>query len=132
MLDHAGRPFGHSGRPLAYLVGPSRAGGGFVSLPSPALDSVPVSDTPDRTEPQAPPELPSRLVDLAPPVIAGTAIWAVAFITLLVLELGLDRDVGLWTRTAVAGFGLGLLGLAVIAWQRSASRSGSRGAQRGL
>lgn len=91
-----------------------------------------MTGTPDDTEPKPPPELPKPLVDLAPAVIVGTSIWALALAVLLVLQLVLDRDVGGWPNTAIAGVGLGLLGLAIVAWQRKASRGGSRGAQRGL
>jgi hypothetical protein len=89
-------------------------------------------NAPDAAAPQAPPELPRQLVDLAPPVIIGTAVWALALAVVLVLQYGLDADVGFWPPTAIAGFGLGLLGLAIVGWQRKASRRGSRGAQRGL
>lgn len=91
-----------------------------------------MTDRRDATEPQAPPELPKSLVDLAPPVIVGTVIWAVVLLVTLVLQFGMDRDVGFWPGTAIAGVGCGLLGLAVVGWQRRASRNGSKGAQRGL
>lgn len=94
-----------------------------------------MQDTPDApatTGPQAPPDLPKPLVDLAPPVIIGTALWALALGVVLVLRYGMDRDVGFWQPTAIAGIGCGLLGLAIVGWQRRASRRGSKGAQRGL
>lgn len=81
---------------------------------------------------KAPPELPKPLVDLAPPVIIGTALWAVVLAVSLLLENAADVDTGFWLTTAVAGFGLGFVGLAIIAWQRRASRNGAKGAQRGL
>ncbi|WP_245975796.1 DUF2530 domain-containing protein [Amycolatopsis palatopharyngis] len=74
-----------------------------------------------------PPELPKRLLDLWPVVVAGTAVWFVVFLVLL-----LTGVTGLWLWTTLAGGALGLLGLAVMAWQRSAAKRGSRGAQRGL
>ena len=81
---------------------------------------------------KAPPELPKPLVDLAPPVIIGTTLWAIVLAVALVLENAADVDAGFWPETALAGFGLGFVGLAIIAWQRRASRNGTRGAQRGL
>ncbi|SFB62242.1 Protein of unknown function [Amycolatopsis marina] len=74
-----------------------------------------------------PPELPKSLLDLWPVVVTGTALWFVAFVALLVTGI-----TGLWLWTTLAGGALGLLGLAVMRWQRSAAQRGSRGAQRGL
>ncbi|MEC3981145.1 DUF2530 domain-containing protein [Amycolatopsis sp. H20-H5] len=70
------------------------------------------------------PELPKKLTDLTPVVIVGTSLWTVA---LVVLFFTTD---GLWVQTALAGFVLGFLGLAIIGWQRAAARRGSRAAQR--
>lgn len=81
---------------------------------------------------KTPPGLPKRLVDLGPAVTVGTVAWVAALVVILVLEFGFDRDTGSWLNTAVAGIGLGFLGLTVVAWQRKASRSGSRGAQRDI
>lgn len=89
-----------------------------------------MTDTQDARK--APPELPKPLVDLAPPVIIGSGLWLVALVVVLVLENVAGADTGFWPATALAGFGLGLLGLAIVAWQRRASRNGSKGAQRGL
>lgn len=91
-----------------------------------------MTDTPDASGPQAPPELPKALVDLAPPVIVGTIGWVVALGVTLGLRYGAEVEVGPWPATAIAGFGLGLLGLAIISWQRRASRRGTKGAQLGL
>lgn len=90
-----------------------------------------VADTAKNPERMAPPDLPKPLADLAPSVIAGTALWAVALIVLIVLSY-LGNDVGVWLATSVAGIACGGLGLSVVAWQRSASRRGSKGAQRNL
>lgn len=81
---------------------------------------------------KTPPGLPKPLVDLGPAVVVGTVAWVTGLVVMLVLEFGFDRDTGGWPNTAIAGVGLGLWGLAVVAWQRKASRSGSRGAQRNL
>lgn len=70
------------------------------------------------------PELPKRLTDLTPVVIVGTAIWAVALVVLFFTASGL------WVQTALSGFGLGFVGLAIIGWQRAAARRGSKAAQR--
>jgi hypothetical protein len=74
-----------------------------------------------------PPELPKPLLDLWPVVVTGTALWFVAFLVLAVIGL-----TGVWLWTTLSGGVLGLVGLAVMGWQRSAARRGSRGAQRGL
>lgn len=94
-----------------------------------------MTDTPDGGHGdgrKAPPELPKALVDLARPVIVGTALWAVALVVALLLQHAAGTDTGWWPATATAGFGLGLIGLSIMTWQRRASRRGSRGAQRGL
>lgn len=74
-----------------------------------------------------PPPLPARLVNLSLPVIIGTALWAIVFVVLLVA--GGERD---WQWIALDGSILGIIGMLVMWWQRSASRRGARGAQRGL
>lgn len=43
-----------------------------------------------------------------------------------------DRPLDVWFWTAVCGCGLGGLGYAIMSWQRSAARRGSRSAQTGL
>ncbi|MBN6034882.1 DUF2530 domain-containing protein [Amycolatopsis sp. 195334CR] len=77
------------------------------------------------------PELPERWIALWPVVVAGTGLWALAFLVLLVLKLinGSGSDVWLWT--CVAGVGLGFIGLGIMTWQRAAFRRGSKSAQRG-
>jgi hypothetical protein len=74
-----------------------------------------------------PPPLPPRLVNLPLLVVIGTAVWLVVWVFLL--ATGGDRD---WRWIAMAGWVLGFIGMLVMWWQRSASRRGSRGAQRGL
>ena len=64
--------------------------------------------TPSR---KAPPPLQ---VDTLRVVLAGTALWAVALVVLLVLGDRVDR---LWTWTCVAGIGLAAIGLAIMRWQ---------------
>lgn len=74
-----------------------------------------------------PPPLPPRLVNLRVPVVAGTVLWFAVYLVLLIT--GADRN---WMWTALAGWVLGLIGMLIMWWQRTASRRGSRGAQRGL
>jgi hypothetical protein len=65
-------------------------------------------------------------------VYASTAIWFVALGALLIARYGFDVTPPIWLWTALAGAVLGLIGIAVMAWQRSAARRGARGAQRNL
>jgi hypothetical protein len=60
---------------------------------------------------QAPPPLQ---VDTARVVLAGTALWTVALVVLLLLGDRVDR---MWTWTCVAAIGLALLGLGVMRLQ---------------
>jgi hypothetical protein len=74
-----------------------------------------------------PPPLTPGLANLRRPVLIGTALWAIVFVVLLVT--GGHRD---WQWIALDGWILGIIGMLVMWWQRSASRRGARGAQRGL
>ena len=78
------------------------------------------------------PELPKRLTDLTPVVIVGTCVWTAALVVLFVIYLGSTGAPTTWLWTSVAGIVLGFIGLAIIAWQRAASRRGAKGAQRGI
>jgi hypothetical protein len=60
---------------------------------------------------QAPPPLQ---VDTARVVLAGTALWAIALVVLLILGDRVDR---MWTWTCVAAIGLAALGLGVMRLQ---------------
>jgi hypothetical protein len=72
-------------------------------------------------------------VDTARVVLAGTALWVVALVVLLLLGDRVDR---MWTWTCVAAIGLALLGLGVMRLQgqlprrdradRPTDQSGSR------
>ena len=53
-------------------------------------------------------------------VLAGTGVWAVALVVLLLLGDRVDR---LWTWTCVAGIGLAVLGLWVMRLQGQLPRS---------
>lgn len=91
-------------------------------------------DAPIETEksPVPPPPLPARLLALPPLVYTGTAMWAVAFVALLIARYGFDAGPPIWLWTAMTGMILGFIGIPVMAWQRRASRKGTRGAQRNL
>ena len=65
---------------------------------------------------KAPPPLQ---VDTLRVVLAGTALWAVALVVLLVLGDRVDR---LWTWTCVAGIGLALIGVGIMRWQGQIGR----------
>jgi hypothetical protein len=78
----------------------------------------------------APPPLPRALVDVRPLVIAGTVAWFVAFGVLAVLRWGLHEPATEWLWICLAGGALGLVGLGIVTWQRSAFRHHARGAQR--
>ncbi|WP_448625550.1 DUF2530 domain-containing protein [Geodermatophilus sp. URMC 64] len=67
-------------------------------------------------EKQAPPPLQ---VDTVRVVLAGTALWAVALVVLLLLGDRVDR---LWTWTCVAGILLAGIGLAIMRWQGQLGR----------
>lgn len=73
------------------------------------------------------PPLPPRLDDPRPVVAAGTAAWFLAALVLAVLG---STGIAFWT--CVAGGVGGLVGYALMHWQRSAARRRMRGAQRGL
>jgi hypothetical protein len=75
-----------------------------------------VSRTP-RTLRAAPPPLEAN-DQLVMAVI--TAAWAVALIALLVLRDRLPGSAHWWIWTALAGFGLGLFGLAYVPWLKRA------------
>ena len=67
---------------------------------------------------QAPPPLK---VDTARVVLAGTALWAVALVVLLLLGDRVDR---MWTWTCVVAIGLAFVGLGVMRLQGQLPRRG--------
>lgn len=79
----------------------------------------------------APPPLPARLTDPRWPVMIGSVAWFVAFCVLLVAHLGFGQPTGMPLWVTLSGWVLGVIGLAILAWQRAAARRGSRGAQIG-
>lgn len=84
-----------------------------------------------RSAPQdyCPPPLPPTKAGLAHAVIPGTAVFFIAWLVLLFNTSALREAnrIG-WLYTCLAGWVLGILGLAVYSWQRRAARRGSRGA----
>ena len=66
---------------------------------------------------KAPPPLQ---VDTVRVVLAGTALWAIALVVLLLLGDRVDR---MWTWTCVAGLALAGLGLALMRWQGQVRRN---------
>ncbi|OLF17833.1 hypothetical protein BU204_09495 [Actinophytocola xanthii] len=82
------------------------------------------------TQKSPPPALPPRLLALAPVVYVGTAVWLLAFVLLALGHYVLDLVPPIWMWTALCGFVLGMIGVPVMWWQSSASRRGSRGAQK--
>jgi hypothetical protein len=72
---------------------------------------------------------PVRWAGLAHVVITGTVVWFVALVVLLFLIPTLRAHGAMtWLWTALAGWLLGFVGLAIYGWQRAAARRGSRGA----
>jgi hypothetical protein len=60
-------------------------------------------------------------------VTVGTALWAVALVVMLLLRADLEDDGrGWWIWTCVAGFALGLLGIAYCVRRRAAIRRGEQ------
>ena len=74
-----------------------------------------------------PPSLPAALLDPRPVIGIGAVLWALAAIAAFTVP-ALES----WRPITVAGLGVGLFGLSIFLWQRSAARRGSRGAQTGL
>lgn len=81
----------------------------------------------DATPLPPPPPLPPKLADPVPAIVAGTALWLLALVG--VLLFGRDDTVLVWT--SLTGGLLGIIGYGVFTWQRSAARRGSRTAQQG-
>jgi hypothetical protein len=79
-------------------------------------------------DPEAPPPLPPVNAGLAHVVVPGTALWFVGFVVLLFFISDLRaHDAMIWLWTCLAGWVLGLIGLAIYFWQRRAARRGTRG-----
>ncbi len=74
-----------------------------------------------------PPALPAALTDPRPVIVVGAALWAVAALAAFVIPA-----LHTWRPVTIAGLGVGVVGVSIFLWQRSAARRGSRGAQTGL
>ncbi len=74
-----------------------------------------------------PPALPAALTDPRPVIGVGAALWAVATLAAFVVPA-----LHGWRPVTLAGLGVGVVGVSIFLWQRSAARRGSRGAQTGL
>jgi hypothetical protein len=79
-----------------------------------------------------PPPLPPALTDPKLPVAVCNALWLAGSIALGAAHLFGGRPLDVWFWVTMAGWSLGLVGAAVMWWQRSAARRGSRSAQSGL
>jgi len=79
-----------------------------------------------------PPPLPPRLTDIRTVVGAGTALWTLGAVGLLLFHALTERPLDGWFATCLAGAALGGIGYAIFSWQRAAARRGSRTAQDGL
>lgn len=77
--------------------------------------------------PGGPPPLPQVKAGLAHIVIPVTALWFALFVVLIFFldDLRSSDSMG-WFWSSLAGWVLGLIGLSVYAWQRSAARRGTR------
>jgi hypothetical protein len=74
-----------------------------------------------------PPPLPPVRTGLWAIAIPGMAVWLVGFVVLLffVPELRAN-DAMVWLWTCLSGFVLGIIGLSIYLWQRSAARRGTK------
>lgn len=80
--------------------------------------------------PYEPPALPTSGAGLAHIVIPATIAWFAAFVVLLFFTDSLrENDAMIWLWTCLTGGVLGLIGLGIYFWQRSAARRGTKGAQ---
>ncbi len=77
--------------------------------------------------PPEPPRLPAALLDPRPVITVMAVLWALAAIAAFTFPA-----LHTWRPITVAGLGVGVLGVAIFLWQRSAARRGARGAQTGL
>ncbi|MGX9788056.1 DUF2530 domain-containing protein [Mycobacterium sp. MMS18-G62] len=74
-----------------------------------------------------PPTLPTALLKPWPVIVVIATGWVIAAVLSFTVP-ALEE----WRPYTVAGLGVGVLGTAIVLWQRHAVRRGSRGAQSGL
>jgi hypothetical protein len=82
---------------------------------------------PDQPAEKRPPQLPAALLDPRPVIGAGALLWALAALASFTVPA-----LQTWRPVTVAGLAVGVFGLSLFLWQRSAARRGARGAQTGL
>lgn len=88
------------------------------------------SPSPATSTPAGPPPLPPVRGGIAYIVVPGTIVWFVAFVVLIfATDFLREHDAMIWLWTCLTGWILGLVGLGIFGWQRSAARRGRRGAQ---
>lgn len=78
-------------------------------------------------DPVEPPPLPAALLDPRPVIAVGAVLWALAAIAAFAVPA-----LHGWRPVTLGGLGVGVVGLSIFLWQRSAARRGARGAQTGL
>ena len=83
-----------------------------------------------QSTPTGPPPLPPYHTGMTGIVVGVTVVWFAGFVVLLFFidQLRVNGAM-VWLWTCLAGGALGLLGLAIYQWQRSAALRGHRGAQ---
>lgn len=69
-----------------------------------------------------PPPLPRRLADPMVAVRAATLAWFAGFLGLGSAWLVAGRPLDVWFGTCLCGWILGVVGIAILRWQRSAAR----------
>jgi drug/metabolite transporter (DMT)-like permease len=82
---------------------------------------------PVRAAGYTPPPLPPVRTGLWAIAIPGMAVWLVGFVVLLFFLPELRaNDAMVWLWTCLSGFVLGIIGLSIYLWQRSAARRGTK------
>jgi hypothetical protein len=66
-------------------------------------------------------------MDPRPVIAVGAVLWALALLAAFAVPA-----LHSWRPITLAGLGVGVFGLSLFLWQRSAARRGARGAQTGL
>ena len=128
LLDWSGRvtltlPVSGVLESVAARAGQSIRKGELLASLNPALFKAGVAEA----RADVPPELPAALLDPRPVIAVGALLWAAAAVAAFSIPA-----LQSWRPVAVAGLGVGLVGLSIFLGQRSAARRGARGAQTGL
>jgi hypothetical protein len=88
---------------------------------------MPIPPQPPLQPAPQPPSLPAALLDPRPVIGAGLVLWALATLAAFTVSA-----LHAWRPVTLAGLGVGVFGVSLFLWQRSAARRGARGAQTGL